>query len=264
MLCSMSVDRLHFSPFRCILVLALLATGTSVTAVARAGGNSNDKTNANGNPPPTPQPPVVEPPLPSPFVYADPSRRDDYFVQRLGLDAPSTYHSTFSSVGFGVVYSLRVRGPYERQGVFGHPDDPREGFGAFPSGAVLGNELGIEFRLSESYRTHSGNGMTTTFAFAPVSIVRRKDWRITFPSLVGALAPEFGFVFVHAKDQGDSTHDEIYVRHQARFQILLGEDRITALDVTPFVQLSVPSDSNPARKYARFEVGLALGVSTDL
>lgn len=134
---------------------------------------------------------------------------------------------------------------------------PYDREGGMQRSAALGNEWGLETRLLSSLRTHSG--ITTTISLAAVSQVRRKDWVFAFPSLVGALLPEVGFVLVSPKEKGDAYRTELYLRHIARFQYLIGKG-ILALEAAPFVQVSFPLDHGPRR----LEGGFVLGISCEL
>ncbi len=191
----------------------------------------------------------------------DNSGKDERLVHQLGYSVPFTFSRSFFSFGFyGLTYSLRARGPYDRSGFFGDPKDLRRGFGPIPTGAVIGNENGFELRVLTSYRTHSGTGITTTLSLSPISVIHRKDWRFTFPSVIGALLPEVGFVLINPKEEGAAYHTELFLRHVPRFQYLFGDDRVVALDFSPFVQLSIPLTEGDKR----IEGGFMIGVSAQL
>lgn len=230
------------------LLTASLASAAPKRPDGNQNGNGNGNQNGNANyPPPPPHvaPPPAPPPLPR-YLPADhayePKAR---FVHQLGWILPVTISDQHVTLGFyGLTYSARYRKPYDRDGVLA-------------KSAAVGNEWGIETRLLSSYRTHSG--ITTTISLAPLSQVRRKDWPFTFPSLVGALLPEAALVIVNPKEIGGRYRAEVYLRHLARFQFLIGRG-ILALEAAPFVQVSFPLDGAPRR----LEGGLLFGISTQI
>lgn len=136
---------------------------------------------------------------------------------------------------------------------------------ALPKGALLGNELGVDF-ISRIYFL-SGDRSVMETVLRPVSRVLRADSRVSFPSVLGTIVPAVGIATLFEKEgvtpQITSFHGD-YLAFLTRWSfdarlIVLPKPVLLFVAAEPFVELFVPYSG--AAPHCAFGANVNFGLS---